>query len=286
MNRIRKLSHRLALVSAAALALPATMASATAYNVDWLQLAPTPFNTTPPIVGTYAAPAGLGNVTVGYTSLPGFVYARQTVTSPNLSNASFTSVANPADTYTWTAHETFGATYNNSPAPATVLSQSWTIKFSFSAPLPANQQLVLGVFGLGKRTPGVGETIPDTRTLVKVLAQPTEYTYLGEYKPAIWGNTLFDGTSSTSQFTLENALTAPGGADPHWNSGLALVRFDKPLLGNQLTVFIDQTLGDGIGINVGFIQAIPEPGTWAMFGAGLAGVAFMARRRQGAAPQA
>ena len=51
---------------------------------------------------------------------------------------------------------------------------------------------------------------------------------------------------------------------PWWNTGLNLTVISPTQPMHALSVMFDQTLGDGVGVNIGFINAVPEPGQWAL----------------------
>lgn len=238
----------------------AAMASAAAYNVNWMQMAPTPFGSAPPFAGNYSLP-GVGAVQMNYSADPDYVEARLSV--PQLASG---SVSNGGDTYSWTSQETLARTNWGFSG---VINSSWSVTYTFSGTIPAGQ-LVLGIQGLGRRDPNPGETIADATSLATVLQNAT---YFGDYTGAMnVGPTLY--TPGAGIFTMENSLSGPGGADPWWNTGLAVVRIDDAV--NSLTVHFDHTSGDGIGVNLGVI--VPEPASAALLGLGC--LAFLHRRHR------
>lgn len=236
----------------------ALSASAATYNINWLSLAPTPMGSPPPFNGNYTLP-GVGAVNMTYSAHPDFVEARFQV--PPLVNGSLNY---GGDTYNWANHETLARTNWGFSG---VLNSSWFVTYTFSGTIPAGK-IVLGVQGLGRRDPNPGENPLDTITSATVLQNGTHF---GDYTGAMnVGPTAFSGGPGT--FSMVNSLSGPGGADPWWNTGLALVRIDDAI--TSLTVRINQTSGDGIGVNIG---VIPEPASAALLGLG--GLLALARRR-------
>jgi len=67
-------------------------------------------------------------------------------------------------------------------------------------------------------------------------------------------------------------VTGIGGADPHWNTELGVVRIDDAL--SSLTIHYSTLRGDGVGSNIGFV---PAPASAMVMG--LAGIAVSRRRR-------
>lgn len=237
-----------------------SLASAATYNVDWMSLAPTPFGNAPPFASSYNLP-GIGTVQMSYSANADFTEARFQV--PQLASG---SVPYGSDTYSWTNQETLARTNMGFSG---VLNSTWFVTYIFPGTVPAGQ-LILGVQGLGRRDPLPGENPLDCITTATVLQNGT---HLGDYTGAMnVGPTLFN--PSAGMFTMMNSLTGPGGQDPWWNTGLALVRIDDAV--SSLTVRIDQTSGDGIGVNIG---VIPEPASAALLGAG--GLLALRVRRRG-----
>ena len=255
MNR---LMLRFAVSAGLVISLAAPRAFATAYSIDWMQMTPTPFGSAPPFLGNYALP-GIGSVQMSYSADADFSEARLQV--PQLVAG---SVTDGPDTYSWTNHEELART---NWAYSGVTNSPWSVTYTFSGTIPASS-LVLGVQGLGRRDPNSGETVADTTTIASVLQ--TGY-YFGDYTGALnFGATLF--TPGAGSFTMENSVSGAGGADPWWNTGLAVVRIDDAV--SSLTVHFDQTSGDGIGVNLGVIT--PEPGALGLLAIGSL---FVLRRR-------
>lgn len=248
-------TRRTLIASLAGLALAAP-ASAAGYTIDWLQMAPTAFGSAPINGASYNLP-GVGLVQVSWTSVINFTESRLDQ-NPNFFGG---SVSYGGDTYGWTNIEQF-ARANWQPAPP--VNQSWDITYTFPTTVAAGS-IILGVSGLGRQDAGVPGAV-STATVAQ------NGTYLGEYfGGGPWGPNLY--TSGTGWFSLENAVTGVGGANPHWNTALALVRIDDAV--NSLTVRFVQTSGDGVGLDIGVL--VPTPGAAALLG--LAGVAGLRRRR-------
>lgn len=240
------------------LMLAVSAAQAANYTVNWLSYAPTPVGTAPPFVGNYNLP-GIGNVQVSYTPNTDFIEARAQVPPLNTGAVTF-----GPDTYAWTNEETLGRT---NLGLSGVINSSWTVTYTFPGTVPAGS-IVLGVQGLGRRDHDPGQSPAATISQATVFQNGT---LLGDYTAAQnWGPTLF--TPGIGVFSMMNSLTGPGGADPWWNTGLALVRIDDAV--NTLTVHIDQTMGDGLGVNIGAI--VPEPTSAALLSLA---AAFALRRR-------
>ncbi len=252
-------TNRILACAGLALAFAASAASASNYTVNWMPLAPTPFGSAPPFSSSYNLP-GVGTVQMTYTAHPDFAEARLQV--PALASG---SVAFGGDNYAWSNQETLARTnwgYSG------VLNSSWTVTYTFPGTVAAGQ-IVLGVQGLGRRDANPGENPADTISTATVLQNGT---HLGDWTGSLnVGPTLY--TPAAGTFSMMNSLTGPGGADPWWNTGLALVRIDDSI--SSLTVHIDQTMGDGVGVNIGSI--VPEPATLALLGAG--GLLALRRRR-------
>lgn len=101
------------------------------------------------------------------------------------------------------------------------------------------------------------------------------------FSPGSFDNTL--GVYSFTVGTLIGALPGVNGAGT-----LATLSFDVAAAGvSSLTlsdvVLLDSALAEiPAQLQGGVVTAVPEPGTWLMFGLGLAGVAGLARRRDAA----
>lgn len=236
-------------------------ASAALYTVNWMQMTPTPFNTAPPFSGIYNLP-GIGNVQMTYTPDSDFAESRLAV--PALQNG---SVNFAGDTYSWGPQEVLARTNWGFSG---LLNSSWTVTYTFPNTIPAGD-LILGVTGLGRRNANPYENPADTITTLSVQQNGTHF---GDWTGAQnWGPSLF--TPAAGSFSMVNSMTGFGGADPWWNTGLALVRIDDAV--SSLTVRIDQTSGDGMGVNIG---VIPEPGTLGLLLIG--GACTLLRRRRNA----
>ncbi len=249
------------MLAAASVVLAAGSASALAstYSVDWLQMAPTPFGSAPPFVGSYNLP-GVGTVQMSYNAHPDFTEARLAV--PQLTTGSLNYAG---DTYNWTNQEALARTNWGFSG---VLNSSWSVTYTFPGTIPAGK-IILGVQGLGRRDPLPGENPADCISVATVLQNGT---HLGDFTGSLnVGPTLFTPGSGT--FTMMNSLTGPGGQDPWWNTGLALVRIDDAIA--SLTIRFDHTSGDGVGVNIGYL---PEPSSAALLGLG--GAASLLRRRR------
>jgi hypothetical protein len=243
-----------------ALALIASSASAVAYNVDWMQLTPTPFGSAPPFSGTYNLP-GIGAVQMTYTANPDFTEAR--FQNPALAAGTLTYAG---DTYSWTNNEVLGRT---NWAYSGVLNSPWQVTYTFPGTVSAGQ-IVVGTIGLGRRNPNTNESPIDVITRATVNQNGT---YFGDWTGALnVGPAAF--SSGPGTFSLINSLSGPGGVDPWWNTGLSLVRVNDAV--SSLTVYFNHTSGDGAGVNIGVIT--PEPATLGMLALG--GLAMLRQRHR------
>jgi MYXO-CTERM domain-containing protein len=234
----------------AALAAPSALANN--YGLTWLNFAPVPFNTSVPNNSVYNLP-GVGPVTVNYSFSGPVTDAR--VGNPLLTSGSVTS---GPDTYSWTNHESFGVV----PSGPNLLT-GWRITFTFPTTQAANT-IYLGVSGLGRTTSfGGGQT----------LAQCAQNgTFLGDWTGGgNYGPTQFTG--GVGSFSMINSLTGAGGADPWWNTPLAVVQINDAV--SSITVNFENLRGDGVGVN---IAVVPTPGAAALLGLG--GLAAVRRRRR------
>lgn len=238
--------------------LALSAAASASAQIDWLSYAPTPIGSSFPS-GSVFNLTGVGPVTVTYS-------ANASLTDARSDQFGFFDNGNVGPD-TWTAYEAFGRT-NIAPAPP--LNVSWDVTYTFTSVIPA-QSLVVGVNGLGRRDDPIGGT-PGAVSTATVVQNGT---YLGEFfgVGGPWGSNLF--TSGPGVFTLENSVTGVGGANPHWNTALAVVRIDDAV--SSITVRVINTAGDGLAVNIGVL--VPTPGTVALAGMGMLPLA--ARRRRG-----
>lgn len=252
---------RVAGVSVAGLVLSgvAPGALAAVNTINWMTYAPVLYGNQPPSNFGYTLP-GVGLVNVTYTSNPAFTTARLDQTT-SLGNGSL--VYGP-DTYQWGNYESFARVH----AAQSPLNIPWSITSTFPSTVSAGE-IVLGVSGLGRRDPNPGENAADCITTCSVLQNGT---FFGDYGSGNWGPTNFVGAAGS--FTMTNSVSGAGGADPWWNTPLAVTRIDDVM--NALTVNFTQTSGDGIGVNIGVI--VPSPGAAAF--APVCALAALRRRRR------
>ncbi len=236
-------------------ALAALPARATNYNIDWLNMSPTPLGSSVPNNSSFNLP-GVGLVTVNYSIPSGFTDAR--FQNPLLTAGNVTS---GLDNYAWTNAELFAATNNVSVSP--LVGAPWNITYTFPGTVAAGS-LVVGVSGLGQTTSFGGGA-----STAEVFQNGT---FLGDWSGGgNYGPTQF---TAGNPFQMQNSLTGAGGADPWWNTPLGVVRIDDAV--NSLTVRFAQISGDGVGVNIGYI--VPEPSTALLLGMG--GVCVALRRRK------
>lgn len=235
---------------AAAFAAPAALA--TNYGLTWLDFSPVPYGSQVPNASVYNLP-GVGPVTVTYSFGGPVGHAR--VNNPLLTSGSVTS---GPDTYSWSNHQSFGVT----PSGPNLLT-AWNITFTFPTTQAANS-IYLGVVGLGRTTSfGGGMT---------VASSLQNGTHLGDWTGGgNYGATTFN--SGFGSFSMNNSVTGAGGADPWWNTGLAVVQINDAL--NSLTVSFENLRGDGVGVN---IAVIPTPTSAAALA--LAGLTATRRKRR------
>ena len=217
-------------------------------NIDWLTMAPVPFNTSVPN-GSVFNLAGVGNVTVTY-SLPGGFFTDARLQNPLLIAG---NVVSGPDTYSWTDHEMFAAT-NLVPSDP-VVQVPWRITFTFPGTVAANE-IYVGVAGLGRTDSfGGGATVAHVQQ---------NGTFLGDWTGGgNYGATNF--TSNPGNFTMYNSVSGAGGADPWWNSALGVVQVNDAV--SSITVDFGHIAGDGAGVNIGY-AAVPAPGALALLGLG------------------
>jgi hypothetical protein len=246
-------------------AISAVPVSAVNYTVDWLQMTPTPYNSPPPFNSSYNLP-GVGTVQMAYTG-PLSDYAESRLQLPQLVTG---NVNYGSDNYAWSNNELLART---NWAYSGILNSPWQVTYTFPNTIPAGQ-IILGVMGLGRRNPDPGA---NPALYISDAAVAQSGTFLGDWiNGNNWGPTLFSG--GVGSFSMMTSLTGPGGQDPWWNTGLALVRIDDPI--SSLTVRFNQTGGDGVGVNIGYL--VPEPGTLVLCGCGLTGLAcFVLRKKKG-----
>lgn len=251
------------LTAAALLALSTTApALAVSYSIDWLNLSPTAIGSQPPSGGFYNLP-GVGAVQMTYTSPPGISTIRGTL--GNFFNGNVTS---GPDTYSWTSYEHLGRTNLVAPPP---LNQSWDVTYTFPSTMAAGS-IVLTVSGLGRRDSINGGT-PGAVSTATVLQNGTFFGDWPGFPAPNFGATQFN--PGVGIFSLENSVTGAGGIDPWWNTQMAVVRIDDVL--NSLTVRFNHTSGDGINVNIGYINPVPAPAAAAVLGMG--GLVLTRRRR-------
>lgn len=243
MNTVRKLATVLSVAVVLGAVIGSGAASAAIVPITWLDQSPTAFGSPVPN-GAVINVAGVGNVTVTY-SIP----AHWTQTRSQNPNFTAGSVTSGPDTYTWTNYEHFGTIFT-----AGLLGpEVGTVTYTFASTLPAGSVFV-GPIGLGATT-SFGGGNSTTRVL-------QNGTFLGDYVgDATFGASQFIGGAGS--FTVLNSVTGAGGANPWWNSQLAVVRVDDAV--SSITVIQTALRGDGIGVNIGFSvdQVVStEQSTW------------------------
>jgi|TARA_R110000782_G_scaffold12913_5_gene38262 hypothetical protein len=240
-------------VSAVVFAATAGSASAAVYGINWLDMTPT-VNGQPVPNNSNFFLAGVGNVNVTYNISGVFSHAR--LINPSMQGQ---NIVNGPDTYQWGNHELFAATLLDGPDP--LVPVAWDITYTFQNAVAAGS-LYVGVAGLGQTTSfGGGATVATVNQ---------NGTFLGDFIGSNnWGATQF--TPGAGTFSMQNSVTGAGGIDPHWNSGLGLVRIDDTV--SSLTVHFSHIRGDGAGVNIGYV---PAPASVGLLGLG----GLMAGRRR------
>lgn len=230
MNTLRKSATALSLAVVFCTIVGAVAASAVTIPITWLDQSPTAFGSPVPN-GSIINVAGVGNVTVTYAIPAHWTHSR-------LASAGYTagSVTSGPDTYTWTNYEAFSTIFT----PGLLGPEVGTITYTFASTLPAGSVFV-GPIGLGATTSFGGGT-----STTRVIQNGT---FLGDYVGDVTaGASQFIG--GVGSFTVMNSVTGAGGANPWWNSQLAVVRIDDAV--SSITVIQTQLRGDGIGVNIGF----------------------------------
>jgi hypothetical protein len=230
-----------ALLGFLSLALLAGPALAVTVPITWLDQSPTAFGSPVPNGAVINVP-GVGNVTVTYAIPAHWTHSR--AQNPNFTAG---NVVFGPDTYSWTNYEYFSTIFT----PGNLGPEVGTITYTFAGTLPAGSVFV-GPIGLGATTSFGGGT-----STTRVLQNGT---YLGDFVgDASFGASQFIG--GVGNFTVMNSVTGAGGADPWWNTNLAVVRVDDAV--SSITVIQTQLRGDGIGVNIGFAldQVVSEEAT-------------------------
>ncbi len=216
--------------------------SASAANIDWLNMSPVPVGTSVPNNSVYFMP-GIGNVLVTY-NIP------TQVTNTRGQNACLAIGNVPG--YVWNNHEFFGTIFTVGPDP--LVPVTWTITYTFPGTIPPGT-LVVGTDGLGATTSFGGGA--------SIVTVNQNGAFLGDWGNGPCGNlgpTAFVGGPGI--FSTQNSLTAPGGLDPNWNTPLGVVLIVDPV--SSITLLVSQIRGDGIGVNIGHLTQITssKKSTW------------------------
>lgn len=237
MRILRHISTRL-IALAICLVLTSGVASAAIFNINWLQMPPTPFNSSVPNASVFLAP-GIGNVTVTYSM--GALVSDSRAQSPTFTVG---AVNYGGNTYQWGNYEYFGTILTAGPDP--IVPVVSTVTYTFPALLSPGTVYV-GALGLGATTSFGGGA--------STMTVNQNGTFLGDFNGGAFGPTLYTGGVGT--FSMQNSLTAPGGQDPHWNTQLGVVRIDDAV--SSITIIHSGLRGDGIGAQVGFVPDYATP---------------------------
>ena len=247
--------------------LLATSAMAEDFTINWMQMPVVAFGSTMPNNTTFYLP-GIGNVQMTYTPAVGTIPGNYTATRSQISTFTSGLAHATSDTYTWNNFEFLGRTHNTPPEGAV----TWTVTYTFLSGPVAEGDLALGILGLGR----LDSVDPDWITTASVAQNGT---YLGESGVGgAYGGNL--PTSSPGSFSLQNILYGndiPG--DPSFNTALAVVRIDDNNI-TSLTVTFSQIGSDGTGVNIGFIQPVPEPATFSLLALSAGALACLCRFRR------
>jgi len=214
-------------------------------TIDWLNMAPTAINSPVPDASVFTV-AGIGNVTV-YKNI-GANVSDSRATSPTFVSGSLPFGLN---TYQWSNFEYFGTILNSGPDPIVPILS--TVTYTFPAVLSPGTVYV-GILGLGATTSFGGGT--STMTVYQNGTLIGDYVGGGGFGPSLF-------TPGAGVFTVQNSVTGAGGANPHWNSQMAVVRIDNPV--SAITIEHRGLRGDGIGASVGFVRDLATqaaPSTW------------------------
>ena len=230
----------------ACLTLASGTCSAANYNIDWLNMPPTPFGSSVPNNSVFFMP-GVGNVLVTY-NIPAVI----TNTRVQAACLASGSVISGSDTYAWTNHEYFGTIFTVGPDP--LVPVVWTITYTFPGVQPPGT-IFVGADGLGATTSFGGGA--------SIVTVNQNGAFLGDWGTPGCGNlgpTQFTGGPGT--FSMQNSVTAPGGLDPNWNTPLGVVKINDPV--SSITISVSQIRGDGIGVNIGNLSQITptNKSTW------------------------
>jgi hypothetical protein len=227
---MQKVTRSLAALAVVLMSVAGVTGTASAVNIDWLQMAPTAFNSMVPNSSVFFVP-GIGNVTMTYSVPPAF-------SGPNrFQNPCL--VSGSLGTYSWSNNEELATTLLTGPDP--IVPVVWSVTYTFPS-LLAPGTVFVGISGLGQTSSfGGGATIATVNQ---------NGTFLGDWSGTCgpYGPTQFTGGVGT--FSMQNSLTGVGGYDPWWNTPLGVVEIGDFV--NSITIYASQIRGDGIGVNIGF----------------------------------